>query len=296
MRRVAKWIGIVLGGLIALVLIAGVAMYVGSEGRFNKQYEVATNPMTFHNNDEIIAEGARLAVIRGCTDCHGADLGGKIVIDESALGTIYATNLTSGETGIGKEYSDDDLVHAIRYGVRKDGTGLLVMPSQEYYVLSDEDVNALIAFIRYVPPVDREPPKESLTILARALFMAGQLPPLAAEVIDHKAPRPEAPEVVAEAEFGAYLATSCTGCHGLDFSGGPIPGASPDTPLSSNLTPAGNLRDWDEAGFIQTFRTGVTPDGKELDPSIMPWPIGTAMTDVELQALWAFLENLPSIE
>lgn len=296
MRRALKWIGIVVGGLIVVALIAGVALYVGSEARFNKEYVVATVPMTFHNDDKIIAEGARLAVIRGCTDCHGADLGGKAVIDEPALGTIYATNLTSGETGIGKEYTDDDLVRAIRHGVRRDGTGLVVMPSQEYYVLSDSDVNALVAFIRNVPQVDREPPEESLTMLARALFMAGILPPLAAEVIDHEGPRPEAPEAVPNTEFGAYLATSCTGCHGLDFAGGPIPGAPSDVPHSSNLTPSGNLGNWDETGFVNTFRTGVTPDGKELNPAIMPWPVGAAMTDTELQALWVFLKNLPPLE
>ena len=100
----------------------------------------------------------------------------------------------------------------------------------------------------------------------------------------------------ADAEFGAYLATSCMGCHGSDFAGGPIPGAPPDAPLASNLTPAGNLSGWDEAGFIAVMRTGITPEGKELDPAIMPWPIGASMTDVELQAMWSFLQNLPPVE
>lgn len=293
MRRFLKWIGIVVGGLIVLAIIAGLVMYFGSEGRFNKEFEVATEPMAFHYNDEIVAEGARLAVIRGCTDCHGEDLGGKVVIEDPALGTIFASNLTSGETGIGNEYTDDDLVRAIRHGVSKDGTGLLVMPSQEYYVLSDADVNALVVFIRSVPPIDREPVEKNLKMMARVLFMTGQLPPLAAEIIDHNAPQPEAPEAIIGTEFGAYLATSCTGCHGQDFAGASIPGAPPDAPRSSNLTPAGNLGNWDEAGFISIFRTGVTPDGKELNPAIMPWPGGAAMTDVELKALWAYLSSLP---
>lgn len=296
MRRVLKWIGIVGGGLLVLVLIASGAMYLLSEGRLNKVYVVESSGMSFHNNDQIIQEGARLAVIRGCTDCHGEDLGGKVVIEDPALGTIYAANLTSGENGIGNDYSDEELVMAIRHGIRKNGTGLLVMPSQEFFVLGDSDVNALVAFLRSVPPVDREPPEGSLTLLARALFMAGQLPPLAAEIIDHEAPRPETPEVQADAEFGAYLATSCTGCHGMDLAGGRVPGAPPEAPMARNLTPVGNLGAWDEASFINTMRTGITPEGKELDPAIMPWPIGAAMTEVELQALWAFLKNLPPTE
>lgn len=296
MRRILKWIGIVIGGLLVLALIAAGAMYLLSEGRLNKLYAVEDSAMSFNNNDQIVAEGARIAVIRGCTDCHSEDLGGKVVIEDPALGTIYATNLTSGENGIGNDYSDEEFVRAIRHGIGKDGTGLLVMPSQEYFVLSDSDVNALVVFLRSVPPVNRAPPEENLTLLARALFMLGQLPPLAAEVIDHEAPRPDTPEIRADAEFGAYLATSCTGCHGRNFAGGPIPGAPSEAPLSSNLTPAGTLASWDEAGFITTLRTGVTPEGKQLDPALMPWPAVAAMTDLELQALWTFLQGLPPIE
>ena len=189
MRRVLKWIGIVLGGLLVIGLIAGAAVYFLSEGRLNATYTVPADSMSFHNDIEIVAESERLATIRGCTDCHAENLGGKAVIDNPMSGVIYASNLTTGEGGIGDAYTDAELARAIRHGVRPDGTGLLVMPSAEYSMLSDEDVNAIVAYIRSVPAVDQEIPLVSLTMMARTLFMAGQLPPLAAEIIDHEAVR-----------------------------------------------------------------------------------------------------------
>lgn len=271
MRKVLKWIGIYIGGLFILVLIAVGIVFILSEQRLNKVYMVEPEAMSLHNNDQIVQEGESLAAIRGCIDCYGEDLGGKVMIADPAIGVIYASNLTAGEYGIGNVYSNEELVRAIRHGIDKEGNGLLVMPSQEYYVLSDSDINALVAYLRSVSPVDRQPEETNLTFLARALFMAGQLPPLAAEEIDHEAPRPQAPEAQVDVEFGAYLATSCMGCHGADFTGGAVPGSAPDAPRSSNLTPAGNLASWDEAGFIEAMQTGVTPDGKVLDPAIMPW-------------------------
>ncbi len=61
------------------------------------------------------------------------------------------------------------------------------------------------------------------------------------------------------------------------------------------MTPAGNLGSWSQQDFIETMRTGETPEGKVLDPSVMPWPISEAMTDVELEALWLYLSNLEPI-
>jgi cytochrome c1 len=296
MRGILKWIGIVLGGLVVLIAIAGVSIYFASEARLNATFDVPEESMSFYNNDEAVALGEHLAVIRGCTDCHSEDLGGKVMIADPMLGMVYASNLTAGAGGIGESYSDESLARAIRHGVGADDNGLLVMPSEEFFIFSDEDVNALVAYIRSLPAVDREPEETKLSLLGRALFMAGQLPPLSAEVIDHNATRPAAPQVAADADYGEYLAITCTGCHGKDFAGAPIPGAPPDTPPSANLTPGGSLANWDEAGFIQALRTGVTPDGKTLDPAQMPWPATAVMSDLELQALWRYLQSLPAVQ
>ena len=110
-----------------------------------------------------LARGQHLVEI-GCADCHGADLSGKAVIDEPPLASIYASNLTAGQGGIGQSYTNDaDWVRAIRHGIRPDGTPLLVMPSQVYYYYSDEDVAAIVAYAKKVAPVDNElPVRDSL--------------------------------------------------------------------------------------------------------------------------------------
>jgi mono/diheme cytochrome c family protein len=230
-----------------------------------------------------------LAIIRGCTDCHGEDLGGELMVDDPALGKIYATNLTRGEGGVGNDYTDEELELAIRHGIDTEGKGLLIMPSQEYFILGDPDLSAIIAYIRSLPPVDRSIPDPNLRLI-------GQLPPMSAEIIDHQAQRPPAPEIEANAVYGEYLATGCTGCHGQDFAGGPVPGRPPDFPIASNLTLVGNLAAWDEADFINALRTGVTPEGKVMEPEVMPWPATAQMTDTELRALWAYMQSLPAVE
>ncbi|MGD8731438.1 MAG: c-type cytochrome [Anaerolineales bacterium] len=296
MRKALKIVGIAAGVLVAVGVIAFIAVYASTESRLNKTYSVDPGSIVISSEPKIIAEGQRLATIRGCTDCHGADLGGDLLLADPAIGTIYATNLTAGEGGVGQYYTNTDYLRAIRNGIDAEGHGLVVMPSVEYNVLSDEDVGALIAYINSLSPVDRVQPEPSFGPLGRILIAMGQLPPLAAEIIDHDAPRPAAPEALANAEFGAYMATSCMGCHGTDFSGGAVPGSPPDAPQAANLTPAGDLGNWTQAEFINTMHTGLTPEGKTLDPSVMPWPISNAMTDVELEALWMYLSSLEPVE
>src|SRR5690606_10791069 len=131
--------------------------------------------------------------------------------------------------------------------------------------------------------------------LGTMLVATGQLP-FAAALIDHTAPPMEDIEAAVSVEYGEYLATTCTGCHRPDFTGGPLPGAGPDDVPAANLTPAGNLGNWTQEAFIQTLRTGVTPEGKELDPTVMPWPITQQMSDDELAAVWLYLRRLSATQ
>src|SRR5690606_25887190 len=143
-------------------------------------------------------------------------------------------------------------------GIGPDGKPLLFMPSQEFYPLSDEDLGALIAYLESLPAVDHTPGKSSVGPLGRVLFLAGQLPLLPAEMIDHDAERRATPAPGPTAEYGAYLATGCTGCHGAGFSGGKIPGTPPEFPAASNITPheATGIGTWAEADFFRALREG----------------------------------------
>lgn len=292
MRTVVKWIAIIFGGLIGLLLLAAVFVTISSSSRVNKSYDIPSSAVVVHNNDEVLARGQHLVEI-SCAGCHGADLSGKTVIDDPPIASIYASNLTAGAGGIGQSYADEDWVRAIRHGVRPDNTPLLVMPSQIYYYYSDEDIAAIIAYAKSVAPVDNTLPDRGIGPVGRVLFTAGMLPAPAAELIDHTGPRPQAPEPGVTAAYGEYIAgRGCADCHGADYAGGAVPGSPPGAPPAPNLTPAGDLATWSEEDFISTIRSGFTPAGRQLDSDEMPWPTYSKMTDAELQAVWLFLQEL----
>ncbi|MES2856895.1 MAG: c-type cytochrome, partial [Bdellovibrionota bacterium] len=92
--------------------------------------------------------------------------------------------------------------------------------------------------------------------------------------------------------YGAYLTTSCTGCHGTGFKGGPIPGVPPSWPAAADISSTGAPGRWTLEEFKSTMRTGVTPEGKKLDPLYMPWPQAVKMTDEELEAIYLSLKGI----
>lgn len=296
MPKLFKWIGLVLGVLAGLLLIAYSIIYFRSEAIMNKRYAVQVRAVPIPTGAAAIERGRELVHTTSvCIDCHGNDLGGGIVVDDPALGRVVAPNLTTGQNGRGAALSDNDLVAVLRYGVLSDGRSARIMPADDYTHLSDSDLGAIIAYLRSLPPVDSDLPPTKLRPLGRTLLALGQLDIMIAERIDfEQAGSPEmTPEVTVE--YGQYLAniSGCTGCHGPGLSGGAIPGAPPDWPQAANLTPSGAVGDWSEADFIQTIRTGVNPSGKQLVDE-MPWKNYRNMSDEDLKALWAFIHSTPA--
>jgi mono/diheme cytochrome c family protein len=228
--------------------------------------------------------------------CHSADLGGGIFIDDPAIGRVFAANLTKGRGGIGGEYSQEDWVRTLRHGVKPNGRSVFIMPSNDFYYLTDEDLGAMIAFLNTLPPVDREAEPPSITPMAKVLYALGAFgDALYAETIDHDT-RPSKPEEGINPGYGEYLVnvSGCRTCHGEALSAGQ--GPDPDMPVGPNLTPGGELRAWSEADFFRVMRSGETPTGRELNPEYMPWSSFAKMTDEELGAIWAYLGSLPPLE
>jgi len=296
-RKIFKWIGIVLGSLVGLLVLAFVVLYIIGTVKWNsirgKEYEVPVEPITIPTDQASIARGEHIATIRMCKDCHTENWSGQ---SDSVPGliTLSMPNLTPGAGGVGATNTDEDWVRAIRHGVGYDGRGLLLMPSRVWYFLSDEDLADLIAYLKSLPPVDNEPPKTELGPLGRVMMTLGQLPPEAtvpdATVIDHDAPRPVAPQPGVTVEYGMYLARTCTLCHGSELNGQTIFDGS----VALNLTPGGEMKGWSEEDFIATMRTGVTPNGHQLK-DVMPWKYFGQMTDDELKAVWLYLQSLPAL-
>lgn len=288
---------ILIRGVLGLVTIIGVGLlivFVASERKIRATYDVPVVAIQTSSDSATLARGEHVAVTRGCVDCHGEDLGGTHFFDALPVASITATNLTSGANGVGSFYTDEDFVRAIRSGVRPDGSTLLIMPSHEYRPLGPEDLGALVSWIKSVPPVDTEPVNQTVGPVGRALYLAGQVPLVPAELIDHEDATFEQPAMAATAEYGAYLATACIGCHGEDYSGGPMTGAPPDWPTPANLTPhETGLASWTKEDFEHFAETGVAPDGRQRDPLYMPWQALQVMSEVERDAVWTFLRSLP---
>ncbi|MCU0636962.1 MAG: cytochrome c [Gemmatimonadaceae bacterium] len=238
-----------------------------------------------------IARGAHLtSTYAGCVDCHGANYGGRVVIDDPAIGRLVGSNLTTGRGGVLAGYSDAALDRAIRHGLAPDGRKLRFMPSHEFRQLADADVAAIIAYLRSLPPVDSEHPATRIGPLARVLHLAGQFPLLPYDRIDHAAPVAAAAPTGVTTEHGAYIANACVGCHGAGLSGGKIPGAPPAWKPASNITTAG-IGSWSEDDFLRAMRTGVRPGGTTID-SLMPWRNYRHMHDDELRALYRYLRTV----
>lgn len=127
-------------------------------------------------------------------------------------------------------------------GVGPDNHGLFIMPADEYSHFSDSDLGAFIAYLKTVPPVDRERVPTSLGPVSRVLLTIGKIK-LAAEVIDHPNLRPGEVAPGVTVESGRYVANGCIGCHGTNFSGGKIEVGPPSWPLAANLTPHAARRD-----------------------------------------------------
>jgi cytochrome c553 len=281
---------------IAGLLLAAVAtVFVVSNHKLARHYSVAVAAVHVPGSPEAIQRGRHVATIRGCTSCHGADLGGNVVMDNAAMGRVYGPNLTKGKGGVGGRLQNEDWVRAVREGIGEDGHPLFIMPSKDFVALSDEDLGAVLAYAESVAPVDREVPGIEFGPVSRMLIALGKSK-LSAEVITHvRAPAVAHVAVEVSPEYGRYLASTCSGCHNSSFSGGKIAEGPPDWPHAANLTRgAGSaVAGWSEADFLRAIRTATTPDGRAVNP-VMPRAFGQ-MSDLELKAIWSFIQTLPPV-
>lgn len=141
MRRILKWVGIGVGGLFAVIVIAAVVLVLLGGRRVNKGYDIAVAPVVVPSDAVAVARGKHFVETLGiCQECHAENLGGDVLSDDFVFGKIFPSNLTSGKGGIGGTYTDIDYVRAIRHGVRPSGKPLVIMPSEFFNKINDADL------------------------------------------------------------------------------------------------------------------------------------------------------------
>ena len=288
---IVKWVGTIVAGLLTLVVAVVTGAALNGFAMLNRTHTNPVQNVKVAGSSEQIAHGEKLANI--CVDCHatGGQLplaGQDFATDGPPVGTLYAANLTPG--GELKDWSDGEIIRAIREGIHKDGRSLLIMPSMTFRGLSDEDVQALVAYLRSQPAAPATPPTKInlmgalLVTMSNGAFLSAQ-EPVTGPVV--------APPAGPTAEYGKYLVYTiggCRDCHGPTLAGGiPNPNGPPAGP---DIT--GVAQRWSEAEFMNTIRTGVRPNNVPLSDA-MPWKaISGFASDDDLRAIFAYLKTLPA--
>lgn len=292
-------------GLILLFLILGVTVTV--MGRQNTKYDRPYPSITASADSAVILRGKHIVFgAAHCADCHsktntdsllklGQDvpLTGGMVFD-LPVGKIYSKNITPDkETGIGN-YTDAEIARALRYGVHPDGR--VVFDFMPFHNMTDEDMTAVISYLRMQKPVRNKVPDHDLNFLGKAVkaFMVKPVGP-DGEV---------AKQIAADSSgvYGKYLANNvanCYGCHTIrdlsgNFTGEPYAGGNNiEGFLTPNLTTDSTSRifGWSEKNFVDRFRMG-----RLVPKSPMPWSSFQRMDDAELKAIYAYLQTVKPVK
>jgi len=303
----------ILAALAALVIIFVLYVELTWDTPLNAPYP----DIQASSDSAVIARGEYL--VYGPAHCFGC----HISVDAKKSGTIDMTapliggsvfdfppavipvkNITPDmETGIGR-LTDGEIARTLRYAVGSDGR-YIVPPFMPFQETSDEDLTAIISYLRSTKPVKHEVPAPEFRFLGKALLALGVLP-----VRDTTLAGPKSIEKDSTAAYGEYIARAignCYTCHtnidvmtikplGEPFSGGFF--FEPEKEgghsyVSPNLTPdpeTGHIVKWDEATFIRRFRAG-----RVYEDSPMPWEAFSRMDDVELKAVYKFLTSLQPV-
>jgi len=214
-KKLLKWLGFAVIGLIALFVLALLYINFAFDREMARRYNVAeTLSVPLPTDADEIAAGKRLAQLTGCIHCHGEHLDGGMPIDIPGLARFVPPNIST----VLPSYSDAQLVGLLRRGVKLDGTGAWLMSSQMFRHLHDDDLARLVAWLRTVPPREHTSQRTKIYVMGRALVVLGMFKSSAHQIEDLSAAGPG----IDTTSRGAYLVMNlCSECHGQDLKGEP---------------------------------------------------------------------------
>lgn len=316
-----RWIlrGLALFGVLLVLVIlgaAGAAAWAVARWDQTSRFPDTPYPALAASADpEVIARGRELVYGPAhCAQCHAmtdrtkpegalaGPLTGGLEFAMGPLGTLYAANRTPDpDTGIGRR-TDAELARVIRTGVMPDGS-LSIFMRFSAAQLSDEDVVAVLSFLRAQPPVRAAVPPGEIATFGKVLLTYAMVATPRVEAAPAHVPRGPEPSVAR----GRYLAGSvmlCTACHteydpttfvpvGPTGGGGTCEQHGDALLCPPNLTahPTGVLGRMDEDAFVGRMRQGRTNA-----ESIMPWENFGQTDESDLRSVYRYLATLPAVD
>ena len=228
-----------------------------------------------------IAHGERLSWVLGCHGCHGKGLEGQLWDDNpNEYGIMWASNLTRAVPAMTDQQLRDVLVRGV-HPKRKD---LWVMPSELFHHLAPADLDALIAYLRTVPPSGDVSPDPKPGPRALREISSGQAKPAAQLVRELAAPGPV--DLGPRYAMGRYITSvTCAECHGYKLEG-----HTDDEGATPNLVVAGG---YSREEFERFLTTGVPSGNRKLKDELMAIVAKSRfskMTRHERDALYAYLK------
>ena len=279
MKKVLKWVAVILGGLLSLALLAVAVIWVWGGQILTRNYIPEDRGFTMEKTNIDIAEGERLARIFGCIGCHGEEMEGKVLFEAPMFARVVPPNLTRAVT----KYSDSELEAIIRQGIKPGGRGLMIMPSSNYSALRDQDLGNIIAFIRQAPVSENDPGTTTVSIMARFFFVKGEFTLEPEQEMSAVTPARLGNAVTID---GDYLTrVFCSECHGSDLKG-----AIDSESAAPNLVLA---QAYSEEEFITLMRTGIARGDRGLElMAEMAREHFTYLRDDEIKDLFRYLQSL----
>jgi mono/diheme cytochrome c family protein len=282
-----RWAKRLLAGLLVIVVIAVGAVYIQSNRIINRRYAFHEHPIALPTDSVSLVQGYRFAKMH-CFGCHGDSLQGNAAFfDEPNIARLVSANIPKALTTL----TNAELAGLLRSGVRKDGTSPFVMPPRGFYHISDQDLGALIAYLRSLPVPQNDLPPNSYRILGRVGLVMGQMRTAAAD-FDTTQERVGQDPAWATARHGEYLARlTCSGCHGSRLTGDPAPegGTTPSPALIQALG-------YSLEEFRPLLRTGTPREaGKQLGMMRdAARRMLNQLSDEEIGQIYAYLKTMPA--
>ena len=244
-----KWTAIVFGGVLGVAAFGVAALYIASQAIIGRTYPLPAPTFHSHATPDAIVQGEHLTQIAGCIDCHKRDLTGAL-FDDVPGSAVWSRNLH----GAGRTFSDADFDRAIRHGLHADGTSVFIMPSDCYAAFRDDELSAIVSYLRSLPPKGEEHPAAHLGLAARLSVLRGDFKPDSAWLALDKLPLDLGP---ATAQGRHLTQIACAECHDTSLNG------TPDDPY----LPTPNLSlvaSYSREDFVHFMRTGKAAGNREL--------------------------------